>query len=119
MSDTAAGASADTVSADTVQVVYATPQIQRIVTLERRPGMTAEQAVRASGLLEEFPEIGGRPLMLGVYGTQVALDRVLARGDRVEIARPLQRDPRELRRELLKLGKVMGAADSTRAPERR
>lgn len=104
---------------DTVQVVYARPGDQRIVTLARRAGMTAEQAVRESGLLEVFAEIGERPLTLGVYGKAVPLDRVLARGDRVEIARPLQRDPRELRRELLKHGLVMGAAPVSGAPDRR
>ena len=93
-----------------VQVVYARPEAQRIVTLERRPGMTAEQAVLASGLLEAFPEITQRPLLLGVFGAQVEPGRVLEDGDRVEIARPLLRDPRELRRELQKHGGVMGAA---------
>jgi putative ubiquitin-RnfH superfamily antitoxin RatB of RatAB toxin-antitoxin module len=106
-------------STDTVQVVYATPKVQRIVTLERRPGMTAEEAVHASGLLDEFPEISEKPLMLGVFGAEVALDRLLERGDRVEIARPLQRDPRELRRELLKHGMVMGAADAKKTPRPR
>ena len=94
----------------TVEVVYATPDDQRIVTLAFTPGITARDAVDASGLLEAFPEINARPLVLGVYGEPVEPNRPLSPGDRVEICRPLQRDPRTLRRELLKQGQVMGLA---------
>lgn len=95
---------------ETVQVVYATPDAQRIVTIELEPGLTAAEAVRRSKLVDEFPEIAARPLALGIFGSPVDLDHVLEAGDRVEIARPLERDPRELRRELLKHGLVMGAS---------
>ena len=91
-----------------VEVVYATPDEQRIVRLDHSSGMTARDAVEKSGLLEAFPEITARPLVLGVYGEHVDGDRPLAPGDRVEICRPLLRDPRALRRELLKQGQVMG-----------
>ncbi|HEX7079563.1 MAG TPA: RnfH family protein [Gammaproteobacteria bacterium] len=100
--------------ADCVEVVYATPAVQRIVTLPRSPGLTAVEAVRRSGLLEEFPEIRDRPLVLGVFGEPVDLDRPLRGGDRVEICRPLRRDPRALRRELSSRGQVMGPAGRTR-----
>lgn len=94
----------------TVEVVYATPDDQRIVTVQCLPGLTAGAAVAASGLLEEFPEIAARSLVLGVYGEPVEPDKALSPGDRVEICRPLVRDPRTLRRELLKQGQVMGVA---------
>lgn len=60
--------------------------------------MSAEQAVRASGLLEEFPELAGQALALGVFGRTVDGRHVLRAGDRVEIYRPLKIDPREARR---------------------
>jgi|SRR5690606_16116304 len=101
----------------TVEVVYATPAEQRIVTLEHSAGLTAGAAVEASGLLEAFPEIAARPLVLGVYGEPVDADRSLAPGDRVEICRPLLRDPRTLRRELLKQGQVMGTAGRKRGAD--
>lgn len=100
----------ETPARETVEVVYATPDDQRVVTLPFSPGMTARGAVDASGLLEAFPEIETRPLVLGVYGEPVEPDRTLAPGDRVEICRPLLRDPRTLRRELLRQGQVMGLA---------
>ncbi len=57
-------------------------------------GLTALAAVEQSGLLDEFPELRGRPLVLGVYGTVCAADRPLRDRDRVEIYRPLRIDPR-------------------------
>ena len=60
--------------------------------------MTAAQAVRASGLLEEFPELGCQVLALGIYGRRVDPGHLLRAGDRVEIYRPLKVDPREARR---------------------
>ncbi|HEU4618533.1 MAG TPA: RnfH family protein [Gammaproteobacteria bacterium] len=94
----------------TVEVVYALPDVQRVVTLPLEPGLTAEQAVERSGLAREFPEIGARALVLGLYGGRIEPGRVLEAGDRVEICRPLERDPRERRRELLRHGLVMGSA---------
>ena len=90
----------------TVEVVYATADEQRVVTLEHSAGLTARAAVEASGLLNSFPEIASRPLVLGVFGEAVEPNHSLAPGDRVEICRPLLRDPRTLRRELLKQGRV-------------
>jgi putative ubiquitin-RnfH superfamily antitoxin RatB of RatAB toxin-antitoxin module len=83
-----------------VEVVYATAYEQRIVRVPFVQGLTAEQAVRESGLVDALPEIAARPLVLGVFGVRVELRHRLAPADRVEICRPLQRDPRDRRREL-------------------
>lgn len=108
-----------------VEVVYALPDAQHIVTVPHEPGLTAEQAVERSGLPQAFPEIAARELVLGLFGQRIERDRVLDAGDRVEICRPLERDPREQRRELLRHGLVMGApaaapsdADRRRRPKR-
>jgi putative ubiquitin-RnfH superfamily antitoxin RatB of RatAB toxin-antitoxin module len=93
---------------ESVEVVYALPDVQRTVTLPLEPGLTARQAVERSGLARDFPEIAARELALGLYGQRIEPDRILAAGDRVEICRPLERDPREQRRELLRHGLVMG-----------
>ena len=83
-----------------VEVVYAEPDVQRVVRVAYVPGLTAEQAVRASGLLEAFLAAASEELILGVFGIRVARNRLLEPGDRVEICRPLLRDPRERRRDL-------------------
>jgi uncharacterized protein len=104
----ARGASAGEAARCRVEVVYALPDEQHIVPLEVASGATAEDAVRASGIVEAFPDIAARPLVLGLFGERIEPDHVLSPGDRVEVCRPLVRDPRELRRELLAQGRVMG-----------
>jgi uncharacterized protein len=96
-------------SPSTVQVVYALPAEQHIVDVRYRPGLTAERAVLESGLTDAFPEILTRPWLLGVFGIEVEASHVLAPGDRVEVCRPLQADPRNTRREIAATGLVMGA----------
>ena len=98
-----------------VDVVYATADVQRIVTVEHVPGMTAARAVELSGLATVFPDIARRPLVLGIFGVEVEPDRKLAPGDRVEICRPLGDDARAMRRRLVESGKVMGSVSSKAA----
>ena len=81
-----------------IEVVYALPGRQRVVRLQLERPMSAEEAVRASGLLGEFPELAGQVLALGIYGRRVDGTQVLRAGDRVEIYRPLRVDPRVARR---------------------
>jgi len=51
-----------------VEVVFALPERQRVVTLALpEAGPTAQMAVERSGLLDEFPELRDRPLVLGIY----------------------------------------------------
>ena len=91
-----------------VEVACARRNRQRVVRVAFVEGMTALHAVTASGLLQEFPELAGRPLDLGVYGRVVEGSRTLVPGDRVEIYRPLVADPREMRRRLAAQGGTMG-----------
>lgn len=81
-----------------VEVVHALPDDQRLVTLELPPGSRAADAVRASGLIEAFPGIDPERTPLGIFGRPCGPDRVLRPGDRVEIHRPLEVDPKEARR---------------------
>jgi len=81
-----------------VEVVYARPDRQRVVSVPLRAGMTAREAVAAARLDHDFPELSGRELVLGIYGRRVEPSQPLRDGDRVEIYRPLAFDPREARR---------------------
>ena len=87
-----------------VEVIYARPERQWIISLPLVARMTALQAVRESGLLERFPEIGAVPLVLGIFGVEVEQSARLQAGDRVEICRPLREDPRMMRRRLAASG---------------
>lgn len=95
-----------------VSVAWALPGEQIVVPLEVAAGTTAAEAVRASGLPERFPEIDPHHQAIGVFGRLVSPDRVLQEGDRVEIYRPLQMDPREARRRLAAAGQSMGRQGS-------
>ena len=59
---------------------------------------TVAEAVARSGLLQQFPELGDRPLACAIFGRAVADSHLLRADDRVEILRPLQVDPKESRR---------------------
>jgi putative ubiquitin-RnfH superfamily antitoxin RatB of RatAB toxin-antitoxin module len=81
-----------------VEVVYALRDRQRSRPVSLRRGSTVADAVRMSGLLEEFPEIDLSAGRVGIYGKPARLDTELRDRDRVEILRPLVADPKELRR---------------------
>ncbi|MBS0336010.1 MAG: RnfH family protein [Proteobacteria bacterium] len=80
-----------------IEVVCATPARQDIVEVLLDEGAAAIDALRASGLAESHPEIGKDP-PLGIFGKRVKPDTRLQDGDRVEVYRPLQADPKEARR---------------------
>ncbi|MEP7058736.1 MAG: RnfH family protein [Caldimonas sp.] len=61
-------------------------------------GATLLDALRASGFLERHPQIDLERQAVGVWGRVQPLDAPLAPGDRVEIYRPLQIDPKDSRR---------------------
>ena len=100
-----------------VEVAYARPDVQRLLTIAVPVGTTAREVVRRSGLAAEFAEIDVDHCPLGVFGRPVNGDCRVHDGDRVEIYRPLQRDPREARRELAARGLTMGATDGDDAPQ--
>lgn len=81
-----------------VELVYITPASQNIIKLELPLGSNIEQAITESGLLKIYPEIDLAVNKVGVFNKIKELDTVLNDGDRVEIYRPLQADPKEARR---------------------
>lgn len=93
-----------------VNVVYALAERQAVVALTLEQGATVRDAVMRSDLLQYFPEIDLAQQSVGIFGRAAALDTPLNDGDRVEIYRPLTRDPKQARRELAKAGKSMGKA---------
>ncbi len=82
-----------------VEVAYAKPEEQAIVTLTMPEGATVEAAIKASGLLERFPEIALSELKAGIFGEVCKLDQPVKEADRIEIYRPLIHDPKDARRQ--------------------
>ncbi len=89
-----------------VWVVYALPDRQALHELELPESATVAEAVVRSGLLQQFPEIGARPLACAIYGRPVPESHKLRADDRVEILRPLQVDPKESRRRAATRGRT-------------
>jgi hypothetical protein len=81
-----------------VEVVYATPAVQRRYAVDLAEGETVRAAIEQCGVLRECPEIDFARDRVGVQGRLVALTDVLREGDRVEILRPLVADPKTGRR---------------------
>jgi len=81
-----------------VEVVYAKPDRQVILEIELPSDSTAERAITASGILQEFPEIDLSKQKIGIFSQICKLDKTLENGDRVEIYRPLTQDPMAARR---------------------
>ena len=79
-----------------VSVVWATVAIQDVVEVEVLPGATIADALARSGLVARYAL---DPAMLGfaVFGRRAWSHTALADGDRVELTRPLEVDPKEAR----------------------
>jgi putative ubiquitin-RnfH superfamily antitoxin RatB of RatAB toxin-antitoxin module len=81
-----------------VEVVYALPKNPARKELQLPADSTVGAAIRASGLLAEYPEIDLERNRVGIFGRLVRPETILRSGDRVEIYRPLLADPKEVRR---------------------
>jgi putative ubiquitin-RnfH superfamily antitoxin RatB of RatAB toxin-antitoxin module len=87
-----------------VEVVYASPERQRLLSLRVPLGTTALEAVRRSGILQEFAEIDISKASFGIFSklldgrsNSTAAEYLLQPRDRVEIYRPLLIDPMQAR----------------------
>lgn len=81
-----------------VEVAYATPKKQHLLTLNVPAGCTVEQAIERSGICDMCPEIDLQAQKVGIWSKAVKPDQVLQERDRVEIYRALIADPKEARR---------------------
>ena len=90
-----------------IEVAYALPQKQMIIPIKVKVGVTAVEAIKASGIIKKFPEIDFKMNQIGIFGKLAQLDHVMRERDRIEIYRPLVADPKEIRRQRAAEGKVM------------
>jgi len=99
----------------TVEVAYALPDEQLIIPIKVVDGATAEEAIKASGIIGKFSDIDLNINKIGIFGKLTKLDTKLRHLDRVEIYRPLIADPKEVRKQRAADGKVMkkGGGDIT------
>ncbi|MDP2828326.1 MAG: RnfH family protein [Sulfuricellaceae bacterium] len=100
-----------------VEIAYALPDEQVLMSIQVQPEISAEQAIRQSGILGKHPEIDLAKNKIGIFGKLSKLDTILRDRDRVEIYRPLIADPKEVRKKRAEEGKVMkkGGGDAPAA----
>ena len=90
-----------------VEVAYALPDKQSLVSLEVEEGTTIKEAIEASGVLDTYDQIDLTRDKVGIFSKFATLDTVLREKDRVEIYRPLIADPKKVRKERAAEGKAM------------
>jgi putative ubiquitin-RnfH superfamily antitoxin RatB of RatAB toxin-antitoxin module len=82
-----------------VDVAFALRERQALISLDLDRSSTVEQAIRRSGILDDFPEIDIARSQVGIFGRLASLETRVRDGDRVEIYRPLIAEPKQARRE--------------------
>ena len=82
-----------------IEIAYALPERQRIVCLKVAMDSTARQVLLESGIGRELPGVDILHCPIGIFGCEVTDEHVMQSGDRIEIYRSLERDPRSARRE--------------------
>ena len=90
-----------------VEVAYALPNQQLIIPISMPPEANAEEAIRASGILDKFPEIDLQVNQIGIFSKLSKLDSPLRNLDRIEIYRSLIADPKEARKQRAADGKAL------------
>lgn len=82
-----------------VCVAWAEPTAQREISLELPEPATVQMAIDAARqTAPEIAPIAENAMGVGVWGKVRALDQLLRDGDRVELYRALQADPKDARR---------------------
>ncbi|MFC3606319.1 RnfH family protein [Stutzerimonas tarimensis] len=84
-----------------VEVAYALPDKQKLLSLEVPRGTSVRETALRSGMELHFPGLDLAIAPLGIFGKAVAKpeERPIEAGERVEIYRPLLADPKEVRKQ--------------------
>ena len=80
-----------------VEVVLAYAERQELVAIDVADGCTVGEAIDLA-LSAIFPDVHLDALQCGIWGQPVERSRRLREGDRVELYRPLETEPRDARR---------------------
>ncbi len=81
-----------------VEVVFGTLESQQLVSVSMLSGSTVADALEMSKIGAAFPDADIASMPTGIWGRPVERDQTLVDGDRVEIYRELEIDPKESRR---------------------
>lgn len=101
-----------------VEVVYGYTDKQSLLAVDVAESATVEEAIKQSGILDQYDDIDLSVNKVGIFGKITKLSEALKEGDRIEIYRPLIADPKEVRRRRAAEGKKMkkGGGDVEEKP---
>ena len=68
-----------------VEVAYALPDKQSLISLEVEEGTTIQEAIEVSGVLDTYDQIDLTRDKVGIFAKFATLDTVLREKDRIEI----------------------------------
>lgn len=85
-----------------VEVAYALPDRQWLLTVNVPASATLEEALERSRLVAKVPEGLPADARYGIWGKAATAGATLRDGDRIEVYRPLVADPKEARRQRAK-----------------
>ncbi|MBU1437534.1 MAG: RnfH family protein [Gammaproteobacteria bacterium] len=94
-----------------VEVAFALPERQSLLSLMVPIGSTVQQVIELSGILNSYPEVKLNVNKVGIWSRTVKLDEMVKQGDRIEIYRALIADPKDMRRRRAEKAKDEGRAD--------
>ncbi len=95
----------------TIEIAYALPNEQVILSLDVDEGCLVEDAIKRSGILERYPQIDLSTDKVGIFGKMCKLNAKLNHKDRIEIYRKLIADPKESRRQQAEMQKKKQAKE--------
>lgn len=90
-----------------VELVYALPEQQTLLSFSVPEGTTLDQAIALSDIQEHHPDLDLSALKAGLFGKVAPRTLVLREKDRIELYRPLIADPKEIRKQRAEAGKKM------------
>jgi putative ubiquitin-RnfH superfamily antitoxin RatB of RatAB toxin-antitoxin module len=93
-----------------VEVVFGLAKRQTLRSVEVDSRASCSDAISASGILSDYPEIDLAELPIAIWGKLAQRHDPLRNGDRIELLRPLEIDPRDARRRLASEGQFMGGS---------
>jgi len=95
----------------TIEVAYALPDEQVILSLEVPDDCIVEEAISRSGILDTYPDIDLSKDKVGIFGKMCKLNGSLRHKDRIEIYRKLIADPKESRRQKAEMERKKAITD--------
>lgn len=98
---------ADSSTRFNVELIYALPDEQDLLTIDVTEGSTVKDVILKSKILDEHEELNLDSLDVGIFGKATKMTQTVRAQDRIEIYRPLIADPKEVRKRRAAEGKKL------------